>query len=71
MIDQQFDPVWEDQLFMPIPFDKYNYLKMKDLERCPYPIFRNDPNIIEWTRRDDFRMLLIALDCYADRLQNK
>jgi hypothetical protein len=56
---------------MPIPFHKYDYLKIKDLERCPYPPFRNHPEFTKWNDNDDRRMLLIALDRYADKLKGK
>lgn len=52
-----------------IPFDKYHYLKFKDLERCPYVIWTKEE--IEWSKKDNFRMLLIALDRYADKLQKR
>jgi len=57
-----------EELIFPIklkPFNRYDWLKFKDVERCPYPPFRNDPNWLEWTVNDDKRMLLIALDRYA------
>lgn len=56
---------------MPIPFNKYDYLYIKDLERCPYPPFRNHPKFRDWNDEDDKRMLLLALDRYADVLQRK
>jgi hypothetical protein len=49
-------------------FDKYDYLKMKDLERCPYVWGTKECG--EWNIQDDRRMLLIALDRYADYLQD-
>jgi len=52
-----------------IAFDRYNYLKIKDLERCPYVIWTKEE--IEWLKKDNFRMLLIALDRYADELEKK
>jgi len=51
---------------MPRSFNKYDWLKFSDLERCPYPPFRNHPKFKEWNENDDRRMLLIALDRYAD-----
>jgi hypothetical protein len=49
------------------PFDKYDWLKVKDIERCPYAMFTAECGF--WSKRDDRRMLLIALDRYADHLQ--
>jgi hypothetical protein len=53
---------------MPRPFIAERYIKWKDIERCSYPIFRDDPNIVEWSRKDDERLLLIALERYAMEL---
>lgn len=50
-------------------FELYEYLKFGDLERCPYPPFRNHPKYRKWHEEDDTRMLLLALDRYADDLQ--
>jgi len=51
-----------------IPYDRYDWLMMKDLERCPYPPFRSHPLFKEWNDNDDRRMELIALDRYASYL---
>lgn len=50
-------------------FDRYDWLKWKDIERCPYPPFSNHPKHTNWNKQDDKRMLLIALDRYVDYLQ--
>lgn len=50
---------------MPIPFIAEQWIKWKDIERCPYPIFRNHPDFMCWTKIDDERLLCIALDRYA------
>ncbi len=47
---------------IPIAFDKYDYLKWGDVERCPY-VF-GSPQAAAWLDRDDFRCLLLALDRY-------
>ena len=52
-------------------FEVDKYIKWKDIERCLYPPFRNHPNFLEWIEKDNERLLLIALDRYADKLQNK
>lgn len=51
------------------PFDKYEYLKLKYLERCPFRW--STPEGADWCQRDDHRLFLIALDLYADYLQGK
>ena len=51
-----------------IVFNVYDYLIMNDLERCPYPMFTKECG--EWCEQDDKRKILIALDRYADVLQN-
>lgn len=51
------------------PFERYNYIKMKDLERSPYVIWSKEEN--EWSKNDNYRMLLIALDRYADELEGR
>lgn len=58
---------------MLIPYDRYDWLMMKDLERCPYPIFNieNGENQARWSREDDRRMELLALDRYADYLRGE
>ena len=61
---------------MPIPFDKYDYLLMRDIERSPYILFsRSDGDermkAEAWHREDNYRMLLIALDRYADAINKK
>lgn len=54
---------------MPIPFYEPKYLKFKDLERCPYSLRTEYRQNCEWMIADNKRMLLIALDRYADVLQ--
>jgi hypothetical protein len=49
------------------PFDKYEYLKLKHLERCPFRW--STPEGADWCQRNDHRLFLIALDLYADYLQ--
>lgn len=49
------------------PFDKYDWLKFRDLERCPYAPFTSEA--VSWLAKDDRRMLLIALDRYAAHLR--
>lgn len=60
---------------MPIPFDKYNWLRVYDLERCPYPYFTShypptppNPEVVKWIQEDDARMLLCALERYAEHI---
>lgn len=53
---------------MPIPFIAEEYIKWKDIERSPYTWKQFE--YIEWSRKDDERLLLIALDRYASRLKN-
>lgn len=56
---------------MPIPFYPIDrWIKWKDVERCPYPMFRNHPEWGPWNERDDKRLLLIALDRYAEFITN-
>lgn len=50
-----------------IPFDPHNYLKFKDYERCPHKWDSFECAV--WCKKDDERLLLIALDRYADFLQ--
>jgi len=56
---------------MPPKFEQ-GYLNFYgDIERCPYT-FR-DSGYNEWSRKDDFRLLLLALERYQfilDYLQN-
>lgn len=54
---------------MPIPFDRYDYLKLKDLERSPYVIWSQAE--VEWSKKDNHRMLLIALDRYAETIAKR
>lgn len=54
---------------MPIPFYRYDYLLMSDLERNPYPMFSSESAV--WDEKWHQRMLLIALERYADVLQKK
>jgi hypothetical protein len=51
------------------PFYRFDWLRFRDLERCPFVWYSKECN--EWIRQDDRRMLLIALDRYADYLQKK
>ena len=51
---------------MPRPFNKYDWLKIMDLERNPEKPFTQTS--VEWFKRDDRRMLLIALDRYATHI---
>lgn len=51
------------------PFYRYDWLKFKHLERCPY--VWGTPDCDKWNKEDDRRMLLIALDCYAEYLEYK
>lgn len=57
---------------MPIPFNLYDYLTWNDFERCPYASFSLNPlereKAYDWIKKDDKRMLLIALDRYTDRI---
>lgn len=50
------------------PFEKYDYLFFRDLERCPYRW--GTAMCGQWCKLDDERMLLIALDRYAEVLTN-
>lgn len=50
-----------------MPFEKYDWLKLGDLERCPFVIF--SPESAKWGEEDNRRMLLIALERYANFLQ--
>lgn len=50
-------------------FNPSKYIKWKDIIRCPYAF--KDQRWSEWSRKDDNRLLLIALDRYADELQRK
>lgn len=52
-----------------IIFNKYDYLKLKDLRRCPFPY--QGKRTIRWDKEDNHRLLLIALDRYADKLKNE
>lgn len=56
---------------MPIPFDRGKYITWNDIERCPYS-FRGDvfeANMwLKWNQNDDKRLLLIALDRYANEI---
>lgn len=52
---------------MPFPFHKYEFIKYKDLERSPFTF--HSPEYVKWSEEDDKRLLLIALDRYADALQ--
>lgn len=54
-----------------IPFDVFDWLRIGDIERCPYPPFRNHPKHAEWNTNDEKRLTLIALDRYADYLRDK
>jgi hypothetical protein len=54
---------------MPKAFDRYDYLKMKDMERCPYPMFTKECG--EWNKKDDERLLIVALERYAEDLKTK
>lgn len=42
------------------------WIKWKDVERCPYTF--KDSEWLEWSRKDDERLFLAALDNYADYL---
>lgn len=56
-----------------LPFILYEWYGFMDLERCPYASFSSNQEerdkAFEWNKKDDFRILLIALDRYADFLQ--
>jgi hypothetical protein len=49
------------------PFSKWDWYDIRDLERCPYVFWSKECH--DWTVLDDGRILLIALDRYADYLQ--
>ncbi len=49
------------------PFNEEEWLKWKDIERCPYSMY--DEHWASWSKRDDIRLMLIALDRFADYLQ--
>lgn len=51
---------------MPHEFRKHEYLRIADLERCPY--VWGTPECGEWNREKDHRDLLNALDRYAQSL---
>jgi len=54
---------------MPIPFLQEDYIILEDVEDCPYPF--SSPSYNYWWNDDSIRLLLIALDRYADELQKK
>lgn len=54
---------------MLISYDPYDWLMIKDIERCPYT--SKDDGYLTWHNNDDQRLELIALDRYADFLQDK
>jgi hypothetical protein len=54
---------------MPKEFIQEDHIKWKDIERCPYTF--KDPKWTNWSREDEKRLLLIALDRYADYLLHK
>jgi hypothetical protein len=58
----------KSRFIMPIPFDKYDYLKWGDLKRNPYSSYHNSQEWFEWHLNDDKRLLLIALERYADKI---
>jgi hypothetical protein len=51
---------------MPIPFIDEENITWNDIERCPFPF--SHPDWREWNEKDDKRLLLIALDRYADKI---
>jgi hypothetical protein len=56
----------DDRISRIKPFDIYDYLKLGDLERCPY--VWGTPECNEWNKQDKKRLTLIALERYADYL---
>lgn len=57
------------RMYMMLPFEKYDWLMIKDIERCPY--IWKDYQYSAWWKDNEQRQLLIALDRYADFLQHK
>lgn len=43
-------------------FEQSRLIFYKDIERCPYSL--RDSRNLEWSRKDDKRLLLIALERY-------
>lgn len=54
---------------MPIPFNQFQLLTWNDVERCPFP--PQHPLWLEWNQNDDKRMLLIALEKYANIISSQ
>lgn len=48
------------------PFDEFDYLKIGDIERCPYTW--GTPECADWNAKDKQRLVLIALERYANYL---
>jgi hypothetical protein len=52
-----------------IVFDRYDYLTWDDVERNPYAMY--NPMCSIWAKEDDRRLLLVALDKYAEALRGQ
>jgi hypothetical protein len=52
------------------PFDPYDYWTIGDIEHCPYPMWNAEykDRWVEWNKQDKQRMMLIALERYANYL---
>jgi len=63
---------FSDTKTMLIPYERYDWQMMKDLERCPYASFSKDPYqrlmASKWYSENDRKMELKALDRYASYL---
>jgi hypothetical protein len=66
VLKDQGPPMLKDSISRIKPFDEFDYLQLRDIERCPY--VWNSPKCIEWNKQDKQRMLLIALERYAHYL---
>ena len=55
-------------------FNLSKYIKWKDIQRSPYSRFSSYPEerkrAEEWDKKDDERLMLIALERYAEDLKN-
>jgi hypothetical protein len=51
---------------MTIPFEEEEYHFIGDIKRCPYVIWTDEE--IEWSRKENLRTHLNALDRYADHI---
>lgn len=51
------------------PFDDFFTVYYKYLMRCPFVFSTEEAR--QWHKKDDYRILLLELDRYADYLQRK